>query len=105
MKLAAMIHDQIEAAKSLAARIGAHPDYEVCAPVHFSLVVFRHRGSDEFNQSLLDAVNETGEALLSPNVLEGKKVIRLAIGNIQTSAADLEAVWALVREKAAELRI
>ena len=71
--------------------------------MHFSLVVFRHRGSDEFNQSLLDAVNQTGEALLSPNVLAGRKVIRLAIGNIQTNEADLNAVWALVQEKAAML--
>lgn len=103
VKLAAMIHEQIVAAKNLAAQIAAHPDFEICAPVHFSLVVFRHRGSDEFNQSLLDAVNETGEALLSPNVLAGRKVIRLAIGNIQTNAADLAAVWALVQEKASEL--
>lgn len=104
VKLAAMIHDQIEAAKGLAATIAAHPDYEVCAPVHFSLVVFRHRAGDEFNQRLLEAVNASGEVLLSPNVLRGQKVIRLAIGNIQTNRGDLAAVWALLQEKAAELQ-
>ena len=103
VKLAAMIHEQIEAAKGLADKIAAHPDYEICAPVHFSLVVFRHRGGDEFNQRLLDAVNSSGEVLLSPNVLRGQKVIRLAIGNIQTNRVDLAAVWALLQEKAAEL--
>jgi aromatic-L-amino-acid decarboxylase len=103
VKLSEMIHEQIEAAKELAARIASHPDYEVCAPVHFSLVVFRHKLGDEFNQSLLDAVNATGEALLSPNVLAGRKVIRLAIGNIQTDRGDLDAVWTLVEEKAGEL--
>ncbi len=103
LKLAAMIHEQIEAAKALAATIAAHPDYEVCAPVHFSLVVFRHRAGDEFNQRLLEAVNASGEVLLSPNVLRGQKVIRLAIGNIQTNRGDLVAVWALLQEKAAEL--
>jgi len=103
-KIAAMIHQQIELAKGLAVRIAAHPDYEVCAPVHFSLVVFRHRGGDELNQKLLDAVNASGEVLLSPNVLAGRKVIRLAIGNIQTCRADLDAVWELVLEKAAEVQ-
>lgn len=98
-----MIHTQIQLAKDLAAKIAAHPDFEVCAPVHFSLVVFRLRGGDDLNQKLLDAVNASGEVLLSPNVLRGQKVIRLAIGNIQTNRADLAAVWALLQEKAAEL--
>lgn len=103
LKLAAMIHEQIEAAKALAEQIAGHPDYEVCAPVHFSLVVFRHRAGDDFNQRLLEAVNASGEVLLSPNVLRGQKVIRLAIGNIQTNRGDLASVWALLQEKAVEL--
>lgn len=99
-KLAAMIHAQIEAAQDLAARIAAHPDFEVCAPVHFSLIVFRHRGGDAVNERLLEAVNASGEVLLSPNVLAGRKVIRLAIGNIQTNREDLELAWRLVQEYA-----
>jgi aromatic-L-amino-acid decarboxylase len=102
-KIAALIHKQIEDAKWIAGKIAAHPDYEVCAPVEFSLVVFRHRGGDAMNERLLEAMNETGEVLLSPNVLLGQKVIRLAIGNIQTSREDLQMVWALMLEKAAEL--
>lgn len=102
-KLAELIHQQIEAAKGLAARIEAHPDYELSAPVEFSLVVFRHKGGDEVNDRLLELVNASGEVLLSPNVLGGKKVIRLAIGNIQTTQADLDAVWALIEEKASLL--
>jgi aromatic-L-amino-acid decarboxylase len=102
-KLAELIHQQIEAAKGLAARIEAHPDYELSAPVEFSLVVFRHKGGDAVNDRLLELVNASGEVLLSPNVLGGKKVIRLAIGNIQTTQADLDAVWALIEEKASLL--
>jgi aromatic-L-amino-acid decarboxylase len=102
-KVAALIHQQIEDAKWMAEKIAAHPDYEVCAPVEFSLVVFRHRGGDAVNERLLEAMNETGEVLLSPNVLRGQKVIRLAVGNIQTSREDLQMVWALMLEKAAEL--
>ncbi len=96
-RLAGLIHQQIEDAKWLAREIEAHADFELCAPVHFSLVVFRHVGGDEVNAQLLEKVNASGEALLSPNVLKGRKVIRLAIGNLQTSREDLERVWELVQ--------
>lgn len=98
VRLAELIHQQIEDAKRLAGLIAAHPDYEVCAPVHFSLIVFRHKRSDAHNKALLDRLNATGKVLLSPNVLNGKQVIRLAIGNIQTSWADLAAVWGMIEE-------
>lgn len=96
-KLAAMIHEQIESAKWLAAEIAAHPDFEVCAPVEFSLVVFRHKGGDAINDKILAAMDAGGEVLLSPNVLAGNKVIRLAIGNVQTTRADVESVWGLIQ--------
>lgn len=97
-KLAEIIHQQIEDAKWFAAQVTAHPDFELCAPVHFSLVVFRRRGSDEQNQALLDAINASGQALLSPNMLLGRKVLRLAVGNIQTRREDLERVWTFLRD-------
>jgi aromatic-L-amino-acid decarboxylase len=97
-KLAELIHQQIEDAKWFAAQLGAHPGFELCAPVHFSLVVFRRRGTDEQNQALLDAINASGQALLSPNMLHGRKVLRLAVGNIQTRREDLERVWTFLRD-------
>ena len=103
-RLAELIHQQIEDAKRLAALIAAHPDFEVVAPVHFSLIVFRHKASDELNKVLLDRLNATGKVLLSPNLLGGKQVIRLAIGNIQTNWADLEQVWEMIQSIADELK-
>jgi hypothetical protein len=63
----------------------------------FSLVCFRLRGTDEQNRELLDRVNGTGEAFLSGTMLNGRFVLRLAIGNIGTTEADVEAVWKLVK--------
>ena len=100
VKLGELIHQQIEDAKWLAGKIEAHPDFELCAPVHFSLVVFRHRGGDAVNDRLLEVMNSSGEVLLSPNVLAGQKVIRLAIGNIQTTREDLERVWGMLEAEA-----
>lgn len=102
LKLAEMIHSQIEDTKRLAALIEAHPDFEVCAPVHFSLVVFRHTGGEAINNAILDRLNHSGVALVSPNVLLGKKVIRLAVGNFQTRWDDLAIVWQELQDAAQE---
>lgn len=93
-----IIRSHISYAQRLADLIRAHPDFEVAAPTPFSLVCFRYRGSDENNRALLDKVNASGKAFLSHTLLNGRFVIRLAIGNIATQWEDLEEVWNLVRE-------
>jgi aromatic-L-amino-acid decarboxylase len=94
--LAAIVHGHIEMAKRFADLVAAHPDFEVTAPVLFSLVVFRHRGGDVPTKAILDHCNASGQVLLSPDIQRGQQVIRLAIGNFQTEWADVEAVWQAV---------
>jgi hypothetical protein len=65
------------------------------------LICFRYRGSDDDNRALLEKVNASGKAFLSHTVLNGRFVIRLAIGNIATQWQDLEEVWDLVKQTAA----
>jgi aromatic-L-amino-acid/L-tryptophan decarboxylase len=98
--IAELIRTHIRYAQELAARIRAHPDFEVAAPTPFSLICFRYRGSDDDNRALLEAVNSSGKAFLSHTVLHGQFVLRLAIGNIATQWEDLEETWALVQQAA-----
>jgi aromatic-L-amino-acid decarboxylase len=98
--IAAMIRSHIRYAQDLTALIRSSPDFEVVAPVPFALICFRYRGSDESNRLLLEAVNSSGRALLSHTVLNGRFVLRLAIGNIATSWRDLESVWEFVQQAA-----
>ena len=84
-------------------RSEADADFEVSAPVPFSLVCFRHRSDDSFNQRLLAEINSTGKAFLSHTVLNGRFVIRLAIGNFQTTESDVLEVWELIRQTARQL--
>jgi aromatic-L-amino-acid decarboxylase len=99
-----VLRSHIHLAQELARRIDADPRFERVAPAPFSVVCFRLRGGDEANRRLLDEVNATGRAFLSHTVLGGRFVLRLAIGNLGTTMADLEEVWGLVQEKAARLR-
>jgi len=98
--IAELIRTHITYAQRLAGLIRAHPDFEVAAPVPFSLICFRYRGSDEENQALLDSINASGKAFLSQTTLNGRFVLRLAIGNIATQWEDLEETWNLVRQAA-----
>jgi aromatic-L-amino-acid decarboxylase len=95
-----IIRSHIGYAQKLADLIRSHPDFEVAAPTPFSLICFRYRGSDDDNRALLERINASGKAFLSHTVLNGRFVIRLAIGNIATEWRDLEEVWELVKQTA-----
>ncbi len=101
--VAQLIRNHVEWARQFAGWVGGDPRFELAAPVPLSLVTFRYRGSNEQNQELMDAVNASGVALLSHNVMDGRFVIRYAIGNVQTREDDVKLVWEKIREAAATL--
>ncbi|HTT27465.1 MAG TPA: aminotransferase class V-fold PLP-dependent enzyme, partial [Solirubrobacteraceae bacterium] len=75
--------------------------WEVCAPRHFSLVCFRLEGEDDRNRALLERVNASGEMFISHAALNGRYVLRLAVGQLSTTEDDVRRAWdVLVREAA-----
>ena len=72
-------------------------------PRHFSLVCFRRDGSDEENERLLERVNGSGEVFLSHTRLDGRYVLRLAIGNFRTTEDDVRLAWDVLRREATPL--
>lgn len=98
--LAAVIERHCRDAATLASWIESDPRFEVCAPVLFSLVCFRHRGGSEINRRILDSINASGLASLSHTVLDGELVLRAAIGNAATTIEDLRMVWDRILELA-----
>jgi aromatic-L-amino-acid/L-tryptophan decarboxylase len=73
--------------------------WELCAPRRFSVVCFRLEGDDEPNRALLERVNASGEIFISHCVLNGRYTLRLAVGQMNTSEADVRRAWeVLVRE-------
>ncbi len=73
--------------------VEAAPGWELCAPRRFSVVCFRLSGSDDENRALLEAVNASGEIFISHCVLDGRYVLRLAVGQLHTSPADVRRAW------------
>jgi len=101
--LQAILRSHIAMAQQFAAWVDEDSRFERVAPVPFSTICFRFKGSDELNHRLIRRVNETGKFFLSHTELNGQVVIRVAIGNLGTSLADLEECWKLLQGGAAEL--
>ena len=119
--IAARLREHIRLGQQLAGWIDEDPDFERLAPTPLSVVCFRAvpkdirqwlepSGTQEaieleaylewLNESILDAINASGQAFLSPTRLRGCFTIRLAIGNIRTDEAHVRRVWELLRETA-----
>jgi aromatic-L-amino-acid/L-tryptophan decarboxylase len=98
--LQAMIREHVRLAAEFERWVAVEPGWELCAPRHFSLVCFRREGSDEHNETLLERVNAAGEVFLSHTRLDGRYVLRLAIGNARTTEDDVRLAWDVLRREA-----
>jgi aromatic-L-amino-acid/L-tryptophan decarboxylase len=101
--LQAMIREHVRLAELFEGWVRDQAGWELAAPRPFSVVCFRREGSDEENERLLAAVNATGEIFISHTKLDGRYVLRLAIGNLRTTEAHVQHAWNVLRREAAAL--
>ena len=92
-----MIREHVRLAELFAALVRDEPGWELCAPQRFSLVCFRREGSDEENEAILERANASGELFISHTRLDGRYVLRLAIGSERTTEEDVRRAWDVVR--------
>jgi aromatic-L-amino-acid decarboxylase len=102
--LRARLSEHMRLARLFAEWVDASADFERTAPVPFSVVCFRARGTDELNETLLEQLNGSGEIFLSHTRLNGRYTLRLAIGNLHTTESHISRAWALIRRLSAELQ-
>ncbi len=91
--LRAIHREHIRLARLFSDWVEESDDWELAAPLRFSLVCFRRRGSDEENEAILERANRGGDIFLSHTRLDGRYVLRLAIGNARTTEADVRRAW------------
>ena len=114
--LVARIREHCRLARLFSAWVDEARDWELLAPVPFSLVCFRARPLiigeaaearaarlDALNEALMNNLNATGRAYLSHTRLNGVFTLRLAIGNIRTTEEHIRRIWELLNEQAALL--
>ncbi|HEX2111089.1 MAG TPA: aminotransferase class V-fold PLP-dependent enzyme [Gaiellaceae bacterium] len=95
--LQALVREHVRLARLFASWIEAEPGWEIVAPYPFSVVCFRRAGSDEENERLMERANASGQIYLSHTKLDGRFVLRLAVGNVRTTEADVARAWEILR--------
>jgi aromatic-L-amino-acid decarboxylase len=98
-----LIREHVRLAELFEGWVRAEAGWEICAPRYFSLVCFRLDAPDDVNEALLDRVNASGEAFLSHTKLDGRYVLRLAVGQERTTEDDVRRTWDVLRREAAAL--
>jgi aromatic-L-amino-acid/L-tryptophan decarboxylase len=109
--LAERLRFHCELARDFAGMVHYAGDWEVVAPVPLALVVFRYAPEgvddatrDRWNLEIMSRVNAEGRSYLSHTVLNGRVVLRLAVGNLRTERRHVEQCWASLREAARVVR-
>jgi aromatic-L-amino-acid decarboxylase len=98
--LRARLREHLRLARLFASWVDADALFARVAPVGFGVVCFRVDAPDAVNERLLEELNASGEVFLSHTKLNGRHVLRMAIGNIRTTDADVARAWELIRARA-----
>jgi len=111
--LAEQIRRHVGLAQQFARWVGQSCDFELLAPVPFSVVNFRwhpprlqeESALEKANRQLLQAVNRRGEVFCSHTVLRGRFALHLAVGNQRTDEEVLRTAWEEFQTCAAALKL
>jgi len=108
--LVARIREHIRLARLFATWVESDPEFELLAPVEMGVVCFRAvledneagdllKRTNDFNRSVVKAVNDTGRAYLTHTVLGKKVAMRVGVGNVLTTEQDLSGVFGLIKNE------
>ena len=95
-------------AQWLKSAIEAAPDWRVLAPVPLQTLCVRHEPKglegealDRHTQAWAAALNQSGEAYLTPATLDGRWMVRVSIGALLTEREHVEGLWSAMQRATA----
>jgi len=91
--LAHHVRRHVALAEDLVAWVESDLRFVLAAPPRLGLVCLRHVDGDDATQTLLDAVNASGEQYLTHTRLDDRLVIRISIGQTHTEERHVRALW------------
>jgi aromatic-L-amino-acid/L-tryptophan decarboxylase len=105
----ARLRRDLENARWFESQVRATPDWEVLAPVALQTVCIRHHpkgmSADECDTHTLrwvTAINDSGQAFMSPSMLDGRWMVRVSIGVEPTERHHVERLWNLIQRAVVE---
>jgi aromatic-L-amino-acid decarboxylase len=104
--LQARIRRDLAQAQWLATQIANTPHWRLIAPVRLQTLVVRHEppgiepsSVDEAMRAFAQAVNDSGEAYLTPALLDGRWAVRVSLGGSNTEQVHVASLWRLMQQK------
>lgn len=101
------IRRDIENARWLEAQVQQARGWKVVAPTTLQTVCIRHEPEDLSGEALdrhtlewCERLNTSGKAYLTPAMLDGRWMVRVSIGGIQTEREHIQALWRDMRDAA-----
>ncbi len=105
--LQARLRRDIANARWLKEAVLGAPEWRVLAPVPLQTVCVRHEppglageALDRHTQAWAEALNRSGEAYVTPAILDGQWMVRVSIGALLTEREHVEALWQAMRRTA-----
>lgn len=99
--LRAHIRGHVALARELADRVRAEPGFVLAVPPALGLVCLRLDDPvDERTRTMFADINASGEALVTHTVVDGRFVVRVAIGGLTTGREHVDALWKRLRAAA-----
>ena len=105
--LQARLRRDLANARWLAAQVEVAAGWRLLAPVTLQTLCVRHEppglegeALDRHTTGWADRVNRSGAAYLTPAVLDGRWMVRVSVGALDTEREHVEALWAAMRDAA-----
>ncbi len=106
-KLQARLRRDLANAQWLAEQVQSAVGWKVLNPVHLQTVCIRHEppgleseALDKHTLDWVERVNNSGEAYLTPAILDGRWMVRVSIGSLLTEREHVEELWSLMKKEA-----
>lgn len=96
--LQSRIRNHVAWAEDLCETIRKMDGFEIATDPILSLFSFRCPGDDAIQQRLVDAINDDGRIYLTQGSFAGRKIIRVQVGQFDTTQEDVMAVATVVQE-------
>ncbi|MGC6517391.1 MAG: pyridoxal phosphate-dependent decarboxylase family protein [Candidatus Puniceispirillaceae bacterium] len=98
------IRNHVKWAEELSEIIGQMDGFHISSAPMLSLFSFRCEGDDDTQQRLVDAINDDGRLYVTQGAFQGQKIIRIQIGQFDTTYEDVMLVPVVLKEHFALLR-
>jgi len=98
-----ILRGHLEMAKDFQKWVRQDTRFEIMAPLHFNLICFRLKKGDDATFALMHRLNNSGKMYLTHTKLHGTVVLRVVIGQTDTTPDDVKEAWNLIEKFAGEV--